>query len=915
MSIALRDLAKLCALCSFATVLSGGCSDSGPPTPKAPAVATGDSIQAIAFSNTAMLSAADLASLQPQADVGKLVFATAPDSLANVTRGAIVVAGMSPTTPHGLLRVVRTVQRDGGALTLTTAHVPIQLAFRTLHMKVAKRSSGDLAGLLAAPSTPGTQTGALLNNTASKTIQKQIVLFDGDGDEKTTDDRVVLDIDMGGTVDYGLTIDFEWGQFDKLPDLVQTCVSSWLDFLDSGQPPDCSLDALLPDAKASYDVVGHLTASAKLAGAAKADFDKKFPIFPPENLGEIPIGPVVVAPVLEIDGEVEGGASANFSVGVHVQGDIPTGVDVSSKHLGAPTLRKPDVKNVKFVPDAPSASLAAHAKASVGASLTTTLFNVAGPYAKVGLFAALDADTDKHPCWSAHAGIETDIGLKVEPSLPLIGAVTLFDWSAPPFTAGDLDIAHGECFPDANASTLPPGAGPDSKHYANPTFAPWSMAYAAPADGAAALVPTGDATDWTDLRPTIDGRYIVAGSAAQTLFKIAESGALTWAKQYPVEGDPNLPYVLRIANTSDAALLAATHTSGAPGIGLMKVSQFGEVFWHEKLTLEDALACNPYTQGVAAAGGGRTWVAGGCVEHSQGWLLRVDDQGAVTDLWTFKDPGGNPLTVTALVAVAGEAVVAGSTTPPGTADDRLFAIRFAPSGTAQFARTYAGCALSPDLSPTTGISGANGDVTLAGSSAGHHNAFVARLKQDGSVGWQAFPNIGNSVARILVVNAMAELPTTGYVVGGSTVDVTAQGADNTPSIAVAGLDGVGGVLWSKRFTLVSPTTGQFRAAAFAGVQLTDDGGALVAALAQGDAGVAGQIWAMKLFAKNGEIALDPSKAVSADLGLANLDCPLAAAPWGAVTGSAAFQVAQLATTAAPTTLQTSTQTQPAGTAQ
>lgn len=883
-----------------------GCSSGGAPPPAPESTSPADKIAAVPFASTAMLSADDLTSLQSDDVSGKLTFATAPASLAHAKRGTILVAGQSPTTPHGLLRVVRTVERDGTALTLTTVHAPIQLAFQSLHLQLAKRSSGELADVLAAKSTPGTKVGAL-GGTASKTVTQQIVLFDGDGDEKTEDDRAVLDMAIGGTVEYDLSLDFEWDAIKNLPEVVDNCVLGWLDFLDSGEAPDCSFDALLPEAKASFDVVAHLTASAKLSGAAKADFEKDFPIFPPETLAEIPLGPIVIAPVLQIDGKVEGGASAEFSVGVHAQGDIATGVDVSSKHLGAPTLREPDVKNVDFQPDAPKASLAAHAKASVSASLTATLFNVTGPYATLGLFAALDASTDKDPCWSAHAGIETSLGLRVVPSLPFIGAVTLFDWSAPPFEAGDIDIAHGSCLHDPNASTLPPGSGADANHYAKPTFTPWSMAYAAPADADSVLAPTGDATDWTDLKPSIDGRFVVAGAESQTLFKIAESGALVWARQYPLADNPDLPYVLRVANTGDAALLVATHVSGAPGIALLKINQSGEALWHEKLTLGDGQVCNPYTQAIASAGGNFSWVAGGCVEQGQGWILRVSEQGVVSDFWTFKDPLGAPIAVTTLVVVDGEAVIAGSTLPAGGLDSAMFAVRFSPTGQVRFARTFGGCTLSPDLSPTTGVAGKNGDVTLAGSSGGHHNAFIARIKADGSVGWQAFPNVGLGLSRVLVLNSIAELPTTGYVAAGSTNDVTAEGVENTPSIAVAGFDGAGGVLWSKRYTLLAAAPGKLLASAFAGVQLTDDGGALVASLAQGESGAIGQIWAMKLFAKNGEIALDPAKAVSNDLGLKNLECALSAAPWSIVTGSGAFHLEQLATTTKVVELQTTSQ--------
>lgn len=499
---------------------------------------TGDVIEAEPFDSTKVLGDAELSGLAPETGDGRLVFAVAPPSLSDVMRGDVIVGGKSPSTPHGLLRVVQSVERDGDSLTLTTVNAPIQLAFRRLRLNLATRSTGDLATIFEASGVPARRlsTTGSANGAVTKTVKEQVVLFDGDGDPETEEDQAVLDIELGGTIDYGLSFEFDWGALDALPGAVTDCIEELLDAVISGDSPACSIEDFLPEAKATYDVTAHLIASEDLRGAAKADFEKEFPIFEPATIAEIQLGPVVIAPVLEIKGKVQGGASARFAVGIDFEGDIATGVDISSKNLGQPILRLPDITRVALTPHEPTVTLQAHARADVKASITATLFNTAGPFAELGMFGTLDANVENTPCWSAHAGIESRIGLRVIPSLPLIGAVSLFDWATDPFEAGNLELANGECTPDPNASTLPPGAGPDAAHLANPTFTPWAITVAPPVRVGSRLIP--DDSRWTELHPTIDGRYVMAGSHADTLWKLDEAGAATWARQYFTDDGP-----------------------------------------------------------------------------------------------------------------------------------------------------------------------------------------------------------------------------------------------------------------------------------------------------------------------------------------------------------------------------------------
>jgi hypothetical protein len=71
------------------------------------------------------------------------------------------------------------------------------------------------------------------------------------------------------------------------------------------------------------------------------------------------------------------------------------------------------------------------------------------------------------------------------------------------------------------------------------------------------------------------------------------------------------------------------------------------------------------------------------------------------------------------------------------------------------------------------------------------------------------------------------------------------------SIVLAGLDAAGHPLWGRRYAVSAPSA---RALAFPAVRLTDDGGALVAAIAGPDNGRDGDLVAMKVHAKDGHLA-------------------------------------------------------------
>jgi hypothetical protein len=835
-----------------------------------------DEVTTVPFDDTRVLSSADLSLLDRSATDGTLSFRERPASLAKVARGDILVAGVSAKSRAGLLRIVSGVEtaEDGRGLRLQTLNAPIQLAFRKLHVRVARVAE------LIQPARSDSRSGALgltqqaldtirgPSGRASHTETFDYPLFDGDGDEETDDDRIELSGEIGGTVDYQFGLDFDWGAFEHLPETVSDCIDKLL----SGEL-DCSLDSLLPEAKVSFTTDTTLSATAKLEGAAIMSFERTFPILPAQVLAEIPLGILVLAPVVEIEGKIEGGASGHFETGIAAAATVSNGVDLSSKRLGNPKFNGPELRDVSFDVDEPSVSLEANARAEVTARVNLLLYDVVGPSASASVFAQVDADPFSEPCFTLDAGIEADLGIVIEPTLPLLGSVTLFDWHAPTWTPYEAPIVDGTCSRPPMASQLPPGSGADADHYAMPAFEPWSQLLAAPIDGSVTLSPTDESAS-VDLQRTIDDRYLVASSSGRALIKLGQSGGVIWARSYANDVDAPALRVLATAPTRDANLFVLAQDPVTAEITLLELDQSGAVLRGTALQLSAADACTPIARSIVPDASSGVWIAGSCMTRDRVWLIHADRSLELEPAITLASADRARISVTALAVSDGEPVLGGQVLRDG--GDQMFVSRWSRSGALSYTRAYVGCESSPDLAPRAAVAGDNGDVTFVGSGGGNHNGFLARLRRDGSVGFASFPGLSFGVSDVLALQSVVELPTTGYVVSGSTVDLLGDARTSTPAIALLGLDAVGKVRWAARYGLLG-SDGSPRASGFAGVRLTDDGGAYVAGLAAGSGDAEGAAWLFKALAKDGGIEFPSARAERSALMASSLECAVSAA--------------------------------------
>jgi hypothetical protein len=815
-----------------------------------------DGMAALPFPTTVELRAADLGGLQDAGD-GTLVFDPAPASLADVAVGRVIVAGVSPSTPAGLLRLVLAVERDGQRLVLRTGQAPIQIAYRQLNV----RGTG---------STPVTEGSAVATSARAPRplidvgTKKEFdyVLFDGDGDEETENDQIKVEGEIGGGFDYefGLTVD--WGAITELPEVVTSCLESFADVL-TGGAPQCSIDDLIPEAKVSFVVFPQVDADANVKGAALLEYEKEVELAS-TTLAPILVGPLVFVPKADVTAKLSGGASGGFSTGLHGSALFRTSVAVSSKQTSAPQFEEPQLVSTDFGPNDTEVTLGAFARVGVGATLNLLLFGVTGPYATAQPYGEIMADIFGNPCWSLEAGLEATLGIKVtSPALPLIGSVTLVDWQAPSIDALTLPIASGTCTTPPDANTLPPGSGPDGVRLATPTYTPWSRTFDSPVEGAQAASP-GNGVAFSDLQRTIDGRYVRSGWGVELLTKLDDDGGLTWARQLEVDGFPLRP--LRVRSARDATLYVAGSIPGIAPIVLAKIAQDGSAVsarvWDVPLDV-----CNVDLTGLAVDASGTPWIAGACIGDSHSFLLRATDTGSTFRLLN----GVDRLRPNVVEALDGDLFVAGGTREPG---DPMAALRVRPDGSVVYAKRYEGCAEAPDAIPSAAIVGTLGEVTLAGSGGAQHNGILMRLRADGTVGFASFPGFNFGAGSVFLFDSLAELPTTGYVAGGSAVQFTGGEPANVPSAALVGMDAVGNVLWAKRYTF--GTTGTYANSGHVAVRLADDGGVVATTLLAGaaDPFLGGRLWAFKPFAKDGTIDFTAGVVTTTPLGITNLPCAM-----------------------------------------
>lgn len=805
---------------------------------------SGDVFEMELFDTTLVLDDAALSSLTHEDPDRTLHFAPAPEALASVDRGSVLLGKPSSVEPAGLLRLVTSVERNADELVVHTMATLPQLAFRKLRIQATRTIDPDPAHLGLKPLASGSAyPGTILDE----------FVFNGDEDPATTDDQVRLTGKLAAGVAYTFGLSVDWSDVTGSLDDAVACA---LTFFTSCDPLE-----ILPEITGGFSFEAGAEAELHLAGTSFLDF-KKPVVLPTVTFEPIYFGPLAFFPELEVRADIEGDASSEFDVGTSAFAHAQAGLSYSSRHGGS--LKPPDVTAPKFEVLSAKPGLGAHARVRVGPRLSIKLYKLLGPFATVYAFADLAADRTKTPCYELTAGLEGDIGLSLAIEE---GGLRL---GLPPFSK-DFDITSAVV--DQGTCPLPPGGEPGGPAdvLANPKFSPWARTY-----GDTLLhFPFEDAgaqAEWTEVDPTIDGRWVISGSAMAALVKIDGDGTPLWAKTYELPEAWNdtvsqkavLPG--RVVPTLDAGLLVAAFP-----YTLLKVDDQGAISWAERIGWpyhEDMLRIT----GLLARPDGGFLVTGNIAddraatfEQMDAFVARFDAAGVPVWARRLGSPGLGE-TARALVRFGDGAMVLGSTWNPTGAFWTGWLLRLDADGGVVWGRTLHASDGTQDVRTflLTGYEAPDGDFIAAGTADVRSRAstLVVKIKPDGTVGWATVEDVPGSYVGV-TLTGIAPLPTSGMVASGR------FSLRNASDLWFAGLDSIGRVQWMKRFGRAGgggPMGTDPGAHNAPGLAVGRDGGVLVAGYTQGLA--AGSttegLAVIEAYAKDGTLQLSSADATLAD---------------------------------------------------
>ncbi len=809
------------------------------------------------FDSTRLLDATAAKALVAVEADGTLRFQRTP-ALEGELRRQVLVIPPTAALPFGSIRFIGDVQEAGDELLLSSIAVPPQIAFRRLHV-VARRREVKLAGqrwqradltpVSAGPAAPAPSLRPLDSGELGAEQVVDFFPFDADGDPSTKEDQVHVTGKLGGKIEYDFGLDVDWGDVISLPTAVADCL---LDVLSSG---GCSVQSLLPEVRVGYGVEAGGEASLKVEGAAFQGFSKQYTLAK-VTADPIVMGPLVFFPELSVVANIDGRASSRFLVETGVAFSTGAGIAFSTKSGVDLTLPHADSS---FTPPQAEVTATAYAQARVGPQVALKLYDFAGPTASVVVGVALDADAAKNPCYTVSGRGDFELGFAIGLELPGFGQVDLASYSKS-FELFKKTITSGACTLPPGANTLLPGEGPDDAHLLSPTFTPWSRRL----DGAlSSFGHTGESLNATQLLRTVDGGYVFSGSGATALSKWSDDGALLWSRTYSAPDEelfiPQLA-LHRLVPLDDTALLAFANPHH-----LLKLGQRGGVLWSRAFHVPRGRDGGPYGDGnlqhkilsAVADGEGGAFVGATLDPPSggptQAWIFRVDAAGRLRFSKRLSS-ATTSLFPAAMTRIDGGVVVTGGAWTSENPRWRGWVARLGDDGRLAWSKRWTSDDGEP-VEPSNILTTRSGYVTISGRYGGYNRSFLLTLRPDGSEIWRSTPWSGSGLS-YLVVDGVAELPTTGFIaVGHYTRDYEAS------QTFAAGLDAVGRILWLRGYK-GSSTLG---ASKWASVRLSDDGGALIGSCASGSSSGNGSLWLLKARAKDGSVGFSAEATETEDL--------------------------------------------------
>ena len=334
---------------------------------------------------------------------GSIVVEAGSDLGGQVSTGTVLLFQRSDVTPNGLLRKVTSVSTDGDRLVLTTEQATLEDAFDEFHLVMNETVESSSSALQMRSAIPGV-THKRIGGSGSVTYTDKVdfdktVLYDHDGNKKTTGDQVVLDGSLSFSFGIRMEVDIGWGglkEFAYTPVLKQ---------------------------KAQVEVSTTLAKWSEEEEIVVATFAVPFTAWVVPMLFNLDI-------VIGAEGRLE----ARLSTGMSLEASADSGVlykDGKWSLTGG--------TRVDFDYDPPTLDASASLKGYVGLRGELLICGVVGPELTIDGYLELSADINGDPWWELVAGLEGFVGIKGE----ILGAV-LFEFESDDFIKQKVTLADAD---------------------------------------------------------------------------------------------------------------------------------------------------------------------------------------------------------------------------------------------------------------------------------------------------------------------------------------------------------------------------------------------------------------------------------------------------------------------------------------
>jgi hypothetical protein len=314
-------------------------------------------------------------------DQSMITFSGTNSQIGNLRSGDVLILGVTPTTPEGMLKkVIGLQQNSDGTTTLQTGPATLEDAVQKASVRYSKSfTDSDVVSDITVAKGVRKALPLSMSAGAISLLLKDVVIYDRDNNLQTTGDQITVNgnISFKPTVDLNIEID-----------------SSTLK-------------------KFSFSVTGEESSDLTIKAEVPIPSLDKKTLLKTYNLGTqtffIGVVPVVVTYELGIYIGVKGNVSIGLSANANQKLTFTGGVKYEDNNW-SPI----NTNSTEFGFQLPTIDAAAEAKCYVGPELSTKLYGVAGPFINIYGYLLLQANPQSTPWWELFAGFDGNAGAKIE---------------------------------------------------------------------------------------------------------------------------------------------------------------------------------------------------------------------------------------------------------------------------------------------------------------------------------------------------------------------------------------------------------------------------------------------------------------------------------------------------------------------